>query len=82
MMGKLQLSFLSLPCNPVWPTNGSCGSIGESWVFILSTFLAFQFSSLMNNYHMVLYVFQNFEHISTILTTEACLVVDVLITSA
>ena len=53
----------------------ACGSIGDCCVFILSTFLAFLYLSLMNNYHVVLYVFQNFEQISALLTHEVILVV-------
>ena len=41
----------------------ACGSHGDCGVLILSTFLAFKFLSLMNNYHVILYVFQFFNTI-------------------
>ena len=53
----------------------ACGSHGDCGVFILSTFLALRFLRLMNNWHVVLDVFQNFEHISTFVTYAVFLVV-------
>ena len=52
----------------------ACGSIGDWCVFILSMFLLFRLLSLMNNYYVVLFVFQNFEQIVTFLTHEVVVV--------
>ena len=53
----------------------ACGSHGDCGVLILSTFLAFRFSSIMNNYHVVLYLFKNLEYFFAFLTLEVFLVI-------